>query len=1283
MKHPRKRGRVDLLQITLALLLAWGCAACADSGAGGDGEVATGADADAEVAAEVVADVPVGPAGTPSVTVLSPEADSVWKLGESIPVSVRISDSDDPVSSLTYALRAAGVGVVAEGAVASATLDIAVDSLSAGSHVLTLEVRDPAGHVGQASVAVRVNRPPAGATVVSIAPAAPTTADALLATVQTAAVDPDGQVVTYRFAWSRDGEAAQIAQAQVPSTATARGQTWTVRAFPSDGDHEGEVGTASVVIANAPPTLKSVSLLPSAATTDATLTCSAAGWADADGDAEGYRFEWYVDGKLVVGQSGETLDGAWFDKGQSVRCRVAPWDGLDAGKSLDSAVVPVLDTPPGATGVEISPAAGTSKTTFTCAATDLSDPDPGDTPTVQTIWLVDGVEQPGTTSASYTPVGQKRGAKIQCKVVPSSGAVTGSPLVSATVVLGNAAPSVGAVIVTPVPATESTGVQCVASDLTDADGDAVTLRVTWKVDGAVVDGESGAILSGAHYKKGQTVSCSVVPFDGVDAGASVASKFGTVIANEAPTLETVSLGPPGATGSDTLVCTPSGFADPDGDAAGFQYAWTIDGAAVAGADKATLSGNGLSKGDEVVCVVTPFDGEAAGPPVSSLTLTVANSAPSLASASVTPLEGGKLSVFTCVPAGHSDPDAGDLKVYGFRWFVDGVVVAGQTGASFVPGIGAASGAEIRCEATPSDGLASGAPVLSGPAVLKNQAPTVASVSVGPAGADVTTTLACVAIGLADADGDPVTVGYQWTVNDALVTGESGATLAGGVAKKGQTVRCLAVPSDTKVSGAPVQSQPLVIGNAPPKLAGAAVTPSAGTTATTFTCSAQGASDPDDDAVSVGWRWLINGVAVPGAVDVTYLPGAAASGGDLLRCEATPSDGAATGAAVTSAAVTLEGPPPDNQPPTVTSANITPATAVTTSVLTCNGVGAADPEGKTVTLNYAWTKGGVPIGGQTAKTLPAAAHKKGDSIACSVTPYDGELFGSAATSAPVVIGNSAPVIADVVVTPLQPAAGAALTCTVTASDPDDDAISYAYQWLLESEIAAGQTAATLAAGTTQACEQWTCLARVSDGQLFSGFDEDSVATPSGGVTGAFGWFKHHSFDPTTGTTPKSLSAFLKIEVAATRITLPASAFPYTLTKVRFVSAGQTYTVKVYNDAFGKVGTELGSQQVVGNGTYQEVTLTTPVEFATQQSFWLGLGSPNDGMTIRGDGSPPADATANEIYGCSFFLGGTCFTVFEWKPFDSFADPFGTPSTDPFVTFGDLIIDAGGVTGAGCP
>ncbi|MCB9729757.1 MAG: immunoglobulin domain-containing protein [Deltaproteobacteria bacterium] len=1279
----RTHLRTTATLLLLCCAVPAGLGACSDSGAG------AGPDADADVAAspdgggQPDADGAQPPAGAPQLTLLEPEADSVWRLGEPVPFSARVSDPDDPVTALSYALSADGGTPLLQGAVPQSTLSLSVDSLAAGSHVLTLVVTDPGGRSAQVAVALRVNRPPAGATVLAISPAAPTTSDPLLASVSTPATDPDGQIVTYRFSWTRDGAPAGIAQASVPASATARGQTWTVRAVPGDGDHEGQAAEASVVIANAPPTLSAVNLLPSAAATDSTLTCSAEGFSDADGDPEGYHFSWRVDGALVADEEGATLGGAFFHKGQSVRCRVAPWDGLTEGEALESAAVPVLDSPPRVGSVTLSPPEGSSGTAFTCTASGLEDPDEGDNPTLQTIWLVNGVEQPGTTSAVFTPAGAGAGTTVQCKVVPVSGSTKGTPVASAIVVLANAAPHIGAVIVGPSPATELTGVQCLASDLSDPDGDPVTLVVTWKVDGQVVEGEQGATLSGEHYAKGQTVTCSAQPSDGTTLGPAVASKFGLVIANAPPSLGAVSLGPPGATALDTLVCAPQGFSDPDGDPPVYGYAWSVDGAPVADAQAATLSG-GFVKGASVVCTVTPGDGEADGETVSSPKLLIANAPPSLTSATLTPAEGGKLTSFVCAPVGHSDPDAGDPKVYAFRWLVDGEVVAGATGASFVPGLKVASGAAIRCEVTPSDGVAQGTPVVSEPALVENQAPEVGTVTVGPEGAVATTTLACVASGLTDADGDTVTLSYQWSVEDALLPGETGAILAGGHAAKDDAVRCLVVPSDGQLSGAPVQSPPLIIGNAPPTASGVQVTPPLGDSTTTFTCVVSGAADPDEDPVSVSFRWLVNGVAVSGAVAATWLPGSAAGGGDLLSCEATVSDGEATSAPLVSAPITLDGPPPDNQPPVVTAVAITPGSPLTGDALTCTASGVSDPEAQTVTLSYTWTKNNAPIAAQSGKLLPASAHGRGDSVRCTVTPSDGQLSGSPVSSEPVLIGNTRPVITQVLVSPALPAAGEALVCEAEADDADEDPLTLNYQWLVDGSLAVDQTSATVPQGTTQPCQTWTCLASASDDELTSAIDEDTVDIPGTGGASPFAWFAHHSFDPVSSPTPKTLSSFLSVERVATRIRLPAASFPYTLTKVRFIAAAQqTYELTVYADTFGDVGAALGTQTVAGTGTYQEVTLDTPLVFGTQQDFWLGLRGTADGMTVRGDGSPPADATLNLIYGCSFFLAGECFTVFEWKPFDDYADPFGTPSTDPFVTFGDLIIDAGGTTGAGCP
>jgi hypothetical protein len=101
------------------------------------------------------------------------------------------------------------------------------------------------------------NQRPAGHAV-RIDPAGATTGDDLLcvveaAAVDPAAVDPDGDAVDYSYAWDRDGESADIAEATVSAVATSKTEVWTCRVTPSDPFGEGPFASASMLIKNIPP----------------------------------------------------------------------------------------------------------------------------------------------------------------------------------------------------------------------------------------------------------------------------------------------------------------------------------------------------------------------------------------------------------------------------------------------------------------------------------------------------------------------------------------------------------------------------------------------------------------------------------------------------------------------------------------------------------------------------------------------------------------------------------------------------------------------------------------------------------------------------------------------------------------------------------------------------------------------------------------------------------------------------------------------------------------------
>lgn len=91
------------------------------------------------------------------------------------------------------------------------------------------------------------NDPPGAPTVV-ITPTDPNRTDALTCEITGEAVDPDGDAVTYTFAWTRDGVDAGIADATVPAGQLEIGEVWECTATPSDGTDEGPAGTAQATI---------------------------------------------------------------------------------------------------------------------------------------------------------------------------------------------------------------------------------------------------------------------------------------------------------------------------------------------------------------------------------------------------------------------------------------------------------------------------------------------------------------------------------------------------------------------------------------------------------------------------------------------------------------------------------------------------------------------------------------------------------------------------------------------------------------------------------------------------------------------------------------------------------------------------------------------------------------------------------------------------------------------------------------------------------------------------
>lgn len=1018
-----------------------------------------------------------------------------WRVGGAVV-------QEGPASTLAGSFFARGQSVTVEA--------IPFDGFAAGSSCVSeaVTVRNTAPVGGSASLT------PAQATELTT-----------LTCAGSGATDLDGDPITYTYAWTVDGAPVSAAGPTLTGAAFSHFQAVICRATPSDGAEAGPaVSSAAVVIQNTAPTAQRVTLNTSAPGMGTTLVATPVGGADVDGDPITWRFAWLVDG--VVVDTDDTLEPGQFVQGDQITARVTPFDGFVEGAAVTSAAVEIRNAPPSVTSVTLSPRPASSFDTLTAVWT-AADED-GDLLTPTFRWFVEGSELFGQTDATLAPIWFDRGEEVEVEVVVSDGIVSSDPVMSEGVVIDNLAPTLLGAQVLPPIAYEATTLTCspfgasdaegdpiryfyiwrvnsvpvseaatltgasfrkgdsvwcqVAPDdsqpgglglsvsapaitilntpptlasaslstttpnessvLTvtprtpfDADGDSVTYRYAWTVNGAQVS--TAASISGALFGRGDSVMVTVTPFDGTDAGASV-NAGPAVVQNTPPVLSALSITPAQPRITDTLTVTPVAI-DGDGDIITYTFTWLVNGQAVQSGSSRTLAPGAFDAGDDVSVLGVPSDGLASGLQVSSPLIRVQNTAPSITGAAVSPTTVYESTVLTCTPSGWSDID-GDAPGYVYRWYVNNVADAGTTTLN---GTRFRRGDAVLCEVTPYDGFAFGTPVRSAPVTVLNSAPTVTSATLDRLAPVEGNTVGVLFTGVSDPDSDPLTYAYTWFVNG--VQAATSTTLPSSLFARGDTIYAVVVISDGSLS-ATVTSNTVTVANSLPVMGPVSLSPTSPTTLDSVTAS-YSATDADGDPITFRFAWTLDGVAVPG-VDAAVLPESAFGKNRDIRVTVTPNDGLVDGPSLTSATIRSR-----NLAPTLASASFTPTSFHrSTGTLTCSATGAADLDGDAVSIEYLWLVNGVQR--TTATELATSSLARGDVVQCGARPYDGEEYGPTVLSGSAVAGNAPPSITSVSLSNLSPNEGEAIAVTsVITSDPDGDAVTLAYRWEVNGNLVA--------------------------------------------------------------------------------------------------------------------------------------------------------------------------------------------------------------------------------------
>ena len=143
----------------------------------------------------------------------------------------------------------------------------------------------------------------------------------------------------------------------------------------------------------------------------------------------------------------------------------------------------------------------------------------------------------------------------------------------------------------------------------------------------------------------------------------------------------------------------------------------------------------------------------------------------------------------------------------------------------------------------------------------NGIPTAPEVELTPDPADTSDDLVVtITTDSTDADGDPITYSYAWSVDGVPSTASTSATLSSADTSKGQTWT-VEVTNDVGYSDGPFGSDDLTIDNTVPELADATLSPDPAYEADTLICSPGTASDVDGDTVDYGYAWTVSGSTV--------------------------------------------------------------------------------------------------------------------------------------------------------------------------------------------------------------------------------------------------------------------------------------------------------------------------------------------------------------------------------------------------------------------------------------
>lgn len=313
----------------------------------------------------------------------------------------------------------------------------------------------------------------------------------------------------------------------------------------------------------------------------------------------------------------------------------------------------------------------------------------------------------------------------------------------------------------------------------------------------------------------------------------------------------------------------------------------------------------------------------------------------------------------------------------------------------------------------------------------NTPPSSPTVVISPEPATTTDNLVASAADSVDADGENISYTYEWFQN-GVATSYTSASVPQTATAYGEEWKIRVTPSDGYTNGNYTEAS-ILIANSVPTISDVAISPANPLLSDIVTCTAT--ANDADQTITPTYTWTINGTTYSGATIDLGITNAMPT--DVITCTASATDD--TGESVSlSTAASIE-----NQTPTISSTTISPTTVYTSSLVSCSSV-VVDLDGETTLQSYSWSLNSVEIATGNSIQLSTATSSVGDSLVCTVTATDN--YGGVTTdNTSVTITNTLPSVDSITMSPTEPSKHETLTCNVSASDLDQDTLSYTFTW----------------------------------------------------------------------------------------------------------------------------------------------------------------------------------------------------------------------------------------------